>query len=627
MKQKCGSYVCVQLLQTLNILFENINSETSSCKLLFIFGITGGVSKTNNYLLSNNNVNSIITYRFDFSDEEACLLYCSLILLILAYYISFLKTLSFKLNPNTIHFFFNEHTGDFPLYTEAVKFFNHSEGMVRIAVRTLTLNVFKGKLKISFFAAKSRDKLECLVAEHLDHIHYTNDILRLGITSLNDMLTDQMLNRLLLPLYLGSLVSNSPSFTELFYQGDGPRIRQASALFFISQIFLVITHTPLVERLACILFLGDKAFLDNEDFTFRVGQSLFYTDQTTPNNICNRTDEEKIHQTLPFSIAKSAAIRSERPWFSALLDALICSRSDYSAFFALCLLYGIGKNEGISPAVLECINSPPGNCEFNEEEMLQQHDTKSKLTDRLVDVIAQCSDADSKVRIVTLEICCEVLKHYSSSSHGKCALSDSNVATLISTRESVLQQLVNSCQKDDIFLDLFEDELQCMQNSSINVQFLSADSTMLRCPSNTPLSGIDFIKRLPCGPQECVRKSVRVYLILRRCFSDLLPEESPLSLATYPSGTVSINDCLNLSNSDMLACTVTQKDKKENCEYLIELAIINVMEGKCPLLFVNNSANGIHLQPNQLIAEIDTSRIKENSIVKMTDSFLPMNIT
>lgn len=34
MKQKCGSYVCVQLLQTLNILFENIRNETSLCKFI-----------------------------------------------------------------------------------------------------------------------------------------------------------------------------------------------------------------------------------------------------------------------------------------------------------------------------------------------------------------------------------------------------------------------------------------------------------------------------------------------------------------------------------------------------------------------------------------------------------------
>lgn len=39
-----------------------------------------------------------------------------------------------------------KHTNDFALYTEAIKFFNHPESMVRIAVRTITLNVYKGKL-------------------------------------------------------------------------------------------------------------------------------------------------------------------------------------------------------------------------------------------------------------------------------------------------------------------------------------------------------------------------------------------------------------------------------------------------------------------------------------------------
>lgn len=32
---------------------------------------------------------------------------------------------------------------DFPLYTEAIKFFKHKEVMIRIAVRQLTLNVYR----------------------------------------------------------------------------------------------------------------------------------------------------------------------------------------------------------------------------------------------------------------------------------------------------------------------------------------------------------------------------------------------------------------------------------------------------------------------------------------------------
>lgn len=68
--QKCDVRVKIQVIQTLSILVQNTANETS------VF-----------YLLSNNYVNDLIVHRFDFSNEE-----------LLAYYISFLKTLSLKLN-------------------------------------------------------------------------------------------------------------------------------------------------------------------------------------------------------------------------------------------------------------------------------------------------------------------------------------------------------------------------------------------------------------------------------------------------------------------------------------------------------------------------------------------------
>ena len=116
MNQKCGSYVCVQLLQTLNILFENIRNETSICKyylfiyLFFFFRFPEFGSLFSDYLLSNNHVNSIIVHKFDFSDEE-----------VMAYYISFLKTLSFRLNKHTIHFFYNEVSYEFTMFPISLK--------------------------------------------------------------------------------------------------------------------------------------------------------------------------------------------------------------------------------------------------------------------------------------------------------------------------------------------------------------------------------------------------------------------------------------------------------------------------------------------------------------------------
>ena len=61
------------------------------------------------YLFSNNYVNQLISTsskQLDWSDEE-----------VVAYYISFLKSLSLKLNDETIKFFFN-YRDSFPLYTE-----------------------------------------------------------------------------------------------------------------------------------------------------------------------------------------------------------------------------------------------------------------------------------------------------------------------------------------------------------------------------------------------------------------------------------------------------------------------------------------------------------------------------
>lgn len=254
LRQKSGRYVCVQLLQTLNILFENISHETS----LY-------------YLLSNNHVNSIIVHKFDFSDEE-----------IMAYYISFLKTLSLKLNNHTVHFFYNEHTNDFALYTEAIKFFNHPESMVRIAVRTITLNVYKvdnqhmlhyirDKTAVPYFSNlvwfigshvieldkcvqtdeehKNRGKLSDLVAEHLDHLHYLNDILIINCEFLNDVLTDHLLNRLFLPLYVYSLVN--PEIHE------ERKINPQVSLYLLSQVFLIIHYPPLVHALADVILNGD----------------------------------------------------------------------------------------------------------------------------------------------------------------------------------------------------------------------------------------------------------------------------------------------------------------------------------------------------------------------------------
>ncbi|XP_013856635.1 protein CLEC16A, partial [Austrofundulus limnaeus] len=96
---------------------------------------------------------------------------------------------------------------------------------------------------------KNRGKLSDLVAEHLDHLHYLNDILIINCEFLNDVLTDHLLNRLFLPLYVYSLVS--PEMSE------ERRISPQVSLYLLSQVFLIIHYQPLVHALADVILNGD----------------------------------------------------------------------------------------------------------------------------------------------------------------------------------------------------------------------------------------------------------------------------------------------------------------------------------------------------------------------------------
>ncbi|XP_038066895.1 protein CLEC16A-like [Patiria miniata] len=666
LRQKTGRYICVQLLQTLNILFENIRNETS----LY-------------YLLSNNHVNSIIEHRFDFSDEE-----------VLAYYISFLKTLSFKLNVHTIHFFYNEHTNDFALYTEAIKFFNHPESMVRIAVRTLTLNVYKvndnamlmyirNKTAVPYFSNlvwfignhvleldscvrndidhQSRNRLSSLVAEHLDHLHYVNDILNLRIEALNDVLTDHLLNRLLIPLYVDSLTKErSFGLAE-----DPPHISSVVSLFLLSQVFLILDHPPLVSNLAGIFFHGNEAFLAQQptdisgieqgrngtratavegedsnhcDNLLNVQYRGFVKPQESlerslesnrergstpqprkrPNyrNVDSPTDEVEgeggffadDHETheqdrgqdvgeagkeegspkdeiqdpgdKPVAIAsvdeiqspagmnctdeeKTSAVYearqselqlSRRPYLQAIINALDASTGDYRTLISLCLLYAMGTNEGIKQDLLVSV------CLTTRSEDKTSY--SRVLVNCLIAIIGHSCQFNSRIRPVTLEMSSLLLKQlvYSSETN-RCFLEDKHLASIEGAKEESMLLLRNFYRGDELFLDMFDDEYQSMMTRPLNVEYLMMDESIILPPTGTPLTGIDFIKRLPSGELERTRRAIRVFFLLRNLSLTLRHEpETKLPLASQDQ-IVKASDKLDLNNSDLIACTVLMKDK------------------------------------------------------------------
>ncbi|XP_058851691.1 protein CLEC16A-like isoform X6 [Acipenser ruthenus] len=632
LRQKSGRYVCVQLLQTLNILFENISHETS----LY-------------YLLSNNHVNSIIVHKFDFSDEE-----------IMAYYISFLKTLSLKMNNHTVHFFYNEHSNDFALYTEAIKFFNHSESMVRIAVRTITLNVYKvdnqlmlhyirDKTAVPYFSNlvwfigshvieldncvqtdeehRNRGKLSDLVAEHLDHLHYLNDILIINCEFLNDVLTDHLLNRLFLPLYVYSLVNHEQS-------GDRPRISSQVSLYLLSQVFLIIHYAPLVNSLADVILNGDlsvfslQAQQDVQKSCTNMSVRCFTKPaeslersleinrqrgrkkvQKRPNykNVGEEEEEEKgpeeaqedsdkakeiemvIMERCKISqisglteqnttdeektaAAAGAGIEAQksRPFLDMVYNALDCSADDYYALFVLCLLYAMSHSKGITSQLLEKIQLPAQQAERSSYSHV--------LAERLIRIVNQAAQPDGKIRLATLELSCLLLKQLvQSSSDG--IIKDVHLACLEGAKEESIHLLRRFYKGDEIFLDMFEDEHRSMTSKPLNVEYLMMDASILLPPTGTPLTGIDFVKRLPCGDVERTRRAIRVFFMLRSLSLHLRAEPETQLPLTREEDLIQTDDVLDLNNSDLIACMVVWKDGGQAQRFLaVDLYQMSLVE-------------------------------------------------
>lgn len=58
---------------------------------------------------------------------------------------------------------------------------------------------------------------------------------------------------------------------------------------------------------------------------------------------------------------------------------------------------------------------------------------------------------------------------------------------------------VLTLQSEEIFLDMFEEEYTERKKGPLNVEWLMMDSNVLLPPTGTPMTGIEFSKRLPCG--------------------------------------------------------------------------------------------------------------------------------
>ncbi|GAB4838299.1 Protein TRANSPARENT TESTA 9 [Ancistrocladus abbreviatus] len=291
--------VPLQLLQTVSIMLQNLKNEHA------IY-----------YLLSNEHINYLITYSFDFRNEE-----------LLSYYISFLRAISGKLNKSTISLLVkteNDEFVSFPLYVEAIWFAFHEESMIRTAVRALTLNVYhvgdeninryvtSGELAnyfsdlVKFFwkqctylsdlvsqaSVNSTQELSpsivSAVDEIEDNLYYISDVISAGIPDVGRLITDNLLKLLILPLLLPSLT--------------GVRGGVVISSYLLCCILRIVKIKDLANTVAAALFCPREAFLEvsevkvNGEVTY---SNIQYPPSEDKSNYCTYDNYRNLGVAIP----------------------------------------------------------------------------------------------------------------------------------------------------------------------------------------------------------------------------------------------------------------------------------------------------------------------------------------
>ncbi|KAH3756545.1 protein CLEC16A-like [Pelomyxa schiedti] len=555
-----GKYkaVAIQVLQSLSILIENLKTDNA------IF-----------YILSNNHINDmIIAHNFDFAHEE-----------VLAYYMSFLKVLSLKLDNKYIQFFFNEKEKTFALYTQAISFVSHPEPMIRTAVRVLTMNVFKLDIPsvrsfilsppasiyfeklVAYIASQcialdellihsqvggTTSRLESHFVDLQDTLYYVQDLFNLEIVPMNKLLAQLLINfvigKVCTSVVPGAIVES--------------RLSPAFALFVLTQVALTLKCKALFTTLVNILF----------HVTPSTPISLSFKKPLSPNAVPAPLPDALLTPTLTRSsplISVAVAPNPLRPpalsnpFRETILSYLSCD--DPLFYAASTVLFSFLQH----PAVLamksssQCdytITVPPIQIMLDESKRDALPDTSVKdVKAFVVQNLCRCFLNGTNFSMVTLQLAVNLFKTPFTN-----RISSAQIHTLKSVYYKSLATVADKIQNaSDYFIDIYEDAIA--RYKRIRVDDLISDvSTLIPKPQakgNTLSHDADI-------------KEMEVFLALRDIKNFLCHEpESPLPISKLPPPSVSAGDSLYLDPSTkcVLFTLVVPSSKKSETKVLIIL--------------------------------------------------------
>ncbi|KAI9208603.1 uncharacterized protein BJ171DRAFT_489499 [Polychytrium aggregatum] len=529
--------VVLNTLKFYNVLFEGVKQT----HMLY-------------FLFSNNYINDVLLIKYNTANEE-----------ILYHFITLLKNLSIKLDERTIRLLYNEHLNDFPLFSEAVKHQRHEETMIRTAVRTIVLNVFKAddSLATQFIIEKRRyfatlcrwlsldceDLTEVLAAEipdryKLESIHdnitdqllFIQDIFLLNIEyiskSLTETLTDHLLRQLLLDLSQGA---------------SETKLRQA---LYLMTFLVTIGHPPLTDEIVV------QIFVDVLDRDWKESESLFRV-STMKRKEETRRSEAQVYRTKIMGLLEPSAVRGTTLLALMFVYSIVVSNASPRILKAAQLY---PRRHVKSKSLMLALMNAPNDPADQSSSVPSYH---SELISKLLEYLKSVS-LTSNHPLIEIQLCVQIILELLSTGLKTEPLLDEHMRLLREIRQPWTNKLVEWLQQDaSLFSEIFD--FEASQPQASDLQWIFRDSRLLtmgsrrdRKPDETWTNG------------EMIDRSIKMWLVLSEMTFKFDPDAAyvPLRLDPVPSPP---GDLVDLVGKKFVSCVYSDGiNPSVNCYFVLD---------------------------------------------------------
>ena len=337
-------------------------------------------------------------------------------------------------------------------------------------------------------------------------------------------------------------------------------------------------ESELIAKLDFISPISDTGSVRCTQTMGNIAEASSETSDAVRTNLAekNITDDEKFRQIVKFSTGSSSRVSASpviKPQaYGIIIESILnfLNTQDYNemnALIALSFLYTLLNNKFVSAKYRHIMSV---RLSKNSSELVSGYD--EALAGRLIGIVTKSVEStEFKVRLATLELAVKLIKSLTVVNKNSY-VSDFHLACIEQAREQSAFVLRQKFRSEEMFLDMFEHEYQelnvngeiiqnCLykifnkssffvfkaQSQQMNLDTLLRDWSIMLTPTSTPLSGIEFTRRFPCGDTERLKQAMRVFFLIRSlCLNLINQNENQLPL-TKQEYLVKENDALDLS--------------------------------------------------------------------------------